>query len=44
MIFEFGKNQITDVTKILRKNNFYIDEIQKDIYALPRVVVSTNLN
>jgi len=44
LIFEFGKNQITDVTKILRKNNFYIDEIQKDIYALPRVVISTNLN
>ena len=44
LIFEFGKNQTTDVTKILKNNNFYIDEIHKDIYAHPRVVVSTNLN
>ena len=44
LIFEIGKNQVNEVRKILYLNNFYLNEICKDIQSYPRVIVSTKLS
>ena len=44
LIFEIGKNQVNEVRKILYSNNFYLNEICKDIQSYPRVIVSTKLS
>ena len=43
LIFEIGKNQMPNVTIFLKKNNFYINNIYKDIQSYPRVISSTKL-
>ena len=43
LIFEIGKNQMPNVTKYLKNNNFYINNIYKDIQSYPRVISSTKL-
>ena len=43
LIFEIGKNQMPNVTKFLKNNNFYINNIYKDIQSYPRVISSTKL-
>ena len=43
LIFEIGKNQMPNVTKYLKYNNFYINNIYKDIQSYPRVISSTKL-
>ena len=43
LIFEIGKNQVNDVVKILKKNNFYVNEVCKDIQLHPRVIISSKI-
>ncbi len=43
LIFEIGKNQVDSVTNILKRNNFYINKVCKDIQSFPRVIISTKL-
>ena len=44
LIFEIGHDQEIKVNKLLKKNNFYINKVCKDIQSYPRVIVSTKLN
>ena len=44
LIFEIGRNQEIKVKMLLKKNNFYINEVCKDLQSYPRVIISTNLN
>ena len=41
LIFEIGKNQVNNVVGILKKNNFYVNEVCKDIQSHPRVIISS---
>ena len=41
LIFEIGKKQVNLIRKFLIENNFYINEICKDIQSHPRVIIST---
>ena len=43
LIFEIGKNQINTVMRILKKNNFYVNEVCKDIQSHPRVIISSKI-
>ena len=43
LVFEIGKNQVDKVTSLLKKNNFYINKVCKDIQSFPRVIISTKL-
>ena len=43
LIFEIGKNQVNTVVRILKKNNFYINEVCKDIQSHPRVIISSKI-
>ena len=43
LIFEIESTQIKNVVHLLRKNNFYVNRICKDIQLYPRVVVSSKL-
>ncbi len=44
MIIEIDSNQILKLKFILRKNNFYINKISKDLSGLNRCIVCTKLN
>ena len=44
LIFEIGHDQERKVNTLLKKNNFYINKVCKDIQSYPRVIVSTKLN
>ena len=43
LIFEIESTQKKNVVHLLRKNNFYVNRICKDIQLYPRVVVSSKL-
>ncbi len=43
LIFEIGKNQVNVVKILLNKNNFYINNVCKDLQSYPRIIVSTKL-
>ena len=43
LIFEIGINQVNNVVRILKKNNFYVNEVCKDIQSHPRVIISSKI-
>ncbi len=43
LIFEIESTQKKNVVQLLRKNNFYVHKVCKDIQLYPRVVVSSKL-
>ena len=43
LIFEIGKNQLNNVVRILKKNNFYVNEVCKDFQSHPRVIISSKI-
>ena len=43
LIFEIGKNQVNNVVRILKKNNFYVNEVCKDMQSYPRVIISSKI-
>ncbi len=43
LIIEIGNNQLNGVINMLKKNNFYINKVCKDIQSYPRVIVSTKI-
>ena len=43
LIFEIESTQKKNVVQLLRKNNFYVHRVCKDIQLYPRVVVSSKL-
>ena len=43
LVIEIGSNQKYKVSKILKKNNFYINKIIKDLSSNDRCIVSTKL-
>ena len=43
LIFEIGNKQHFDVMKFLKKNDFYVEKIVRDIQQLPRVIISKKI-
>ena len=43
LIFEIGKDQLNTVVRILKRNNFYVNEVCKDIQSHPRVIISSKI-
>ena len=43
LIFEIESTQKKNVVQLLRKNNFYVHRICKDVQLYPRVIVSSKL-
>ena len=43
LIFEIGNKQHFDVMKFLKKNDFYVEKILRDIQQLPRVIISKKI-
>ena len=41
LIFEIGENQMSLCKNLLLRNGFYVNKICKDLYTIPRVIVST---
>ncbi len=44
LIIEIGHDQEIKVKMLLKKNNFYINKVCKDLQSYPRIVVSTKLS
>ncbi len=43
LIFEIGNKQHFDVMKFLKKNDFYVEKILRDIQKLPRAILSKKI-
>ncbi len=44
LIIEIGHDQEIKVKMLLKKNNFYINKVCKDLQSYPRIIVSTKLS